>query len=57
MKKYDLRLNLFVEKEYKGIEAESRDDAEAIAIQMFKEQEYSNIDVNESEAFFIREYS
>ena len=57
MKKYDLKLTVFVEKEYKGIEAENRDDAEAIATQMFIEKEYPNIDVNETEAEFIREYS
>ena len=56
MKKYDLTLTVFAEKEYKGIEAENRDDAEAIAIQMFKENDYPHILVDECEASFKKEY-
>lgn len=54
--KYDLTLTVFAEKEYKGIEAENRDDAEAIAIQMFKENDYPHILEDECEASFSKEY-
>lgn len=56
MKKFDLTLTVFAEKEYKGIEAENRDDAEAIAIQMFKENDYPHILVDDCVASFKKEY-
>lgn len=56
MKKFDLTLTVFAEKEYKGIEAENRDDAEAIAIQMFKENDYPHILVDDYVASFKKEY-
>lgn len=57
MKKYDLTVNVFVEKHYKGIEAENRDDAAAIAIKKFKDEEYQDFDVNEADVTFIKEVS
>lgn len=56
MKKFDLTLTVLAEKEYKGIEAENRDDAEAIAIQMFRKNDYPHIIIDECEARFNKEY-
>lgn len=55
MKKYDITLFATAFKYYKGIEAESRDEAQAIAVQMFKKNEYADI-TSDTVARFDKEY-